>query len=125
MLYGCAALLGVEFLEGLLGLRGRPLLLSLSAILVMATVSMFVLAIVLYKQLLTFLSDLWRLLFRASDRQYGKFGAGSQMNRRPFVRPFDDLSGVHARAYWEVSQDGADRPITNSVLISRMYRVPD
>lgn len=54
MLYGCAALLGVEFLEGLLGLRGRPLLLSLSAILVMATVSMFVLAIVLYNNYLLF-----------------------------------------------------------------------
>jgi hypothetical protein len=50
MLYGGAAMLVVGFLEGLDGLGGRHLLLSLSAVLVMAVASMFVLAIVLHKQ---------------------------------------------------------------------------
>jgi hypothetical protein len=50
MLYGGAALLVVGFLEGLAGLGGRHLLLSLSAVVVMAAASMLVLAIVLTKQ---------------------------------------------------------------------------
>jgi hypothetical protein len=50
MLYGGAALLIVGFLEGLAGMGGRHLLLSLSAVLVMAVASMCVLGIVLHKQ---------------------------------------------------------------------------
>jgi hypothetical protein len=50
MLYGGAALLVVGFLEGLAGLGGRHLLLSLSAVLVMAIASMCVLVWVLCKQ---------------------------------------------------------------------------
>ena len=49
MLYGGIVLLVVGFLEGLAGL-GRHLLLSFSAVLVMAVASMFVLGIVLHKQ---------------------------------------------------------------------------
>jgi hypothetical protein len=50
MLYGGSAVLIVGFLEGLAGLVGRRLLLSLSAFLVLAAVSMCVLGIVLHKQ---------------------------------------------------------------------------
>ena len=50
MAYGGVAVIIVGFLEGLAGLGGNHLLLSLSAVLVMATVSMFVLGIVLHKQ---------------------------------------------------------------------------
>ena len=50
MLYGGAAVLTVGFLEGLAGLGESHLLLSLSAVLVMAVVSMCVLGIVLHKQ---------------------------------------------------------------------------
>lgn len=50
MLYGGAAALVIGFIEGLAGLGGRHLLVSLSALLVMAPVSMFVLAVVLHKQ---------------------------------------------------------------------------
>jgi hypothetical protein len=50
MLYGGTALFVVAFLEGLAGLGGQHLLLSLCAVLVMAAASMFVLAIVLHKQ---------------------------------------------------------------------------
>src|SRR5208337_2224253 len=50
MLYGGVAVLIVGFLEGLAGLGGRHLLLSLSAVLVMAAVSMCVLGVVLHKQ---------------------------------------------------------------------------
>jgi hypothetical protein len=50
MLYGGAAVLLVGFLEGLAGLGGRHLLLSLSAALVMAAMSMCVLGVVLHKQ---------------------------------------------------------------------------
>jgi hypothetical protein len=50
MLYGGAAVLVVGFLEGLAGLGERHLLLSLSAVLVMAAVSMCVLGVVLHKQ---------------------------------------------------------------------------
>jgi hypothetical protein len=50
MVYGGAALLFVGFLERLAGLGGRHLLYSLSAVLVMAAASMFVLGIVLTKQ---------------------------------------------------------------------------
>jgi len=50
MLYGGPAVILVGFLEGLVGLGGRHLLLSLSAALVMAAVSMVVLGVVLHKQ---------------------------------------------------------------------------
>jgi len=50
MLYGGVAVLVVEFLEGLVGLGGRHLFLSLSAVLVMAAVSIVVLGVVLHKQ---------------------------------------------------------------------------
>jgi hypothetical protein len=50
MLYGGVAVIIVGFLEGLAGLGGSHLLLSLSAVLVMAAVSMCVLGIVLHKQ---------------------------------------------------------------------------
>ena len=50
MLYGGPAVILVGFLEGLAGLGGRHLLLSLSAALVMAAVSMVVLGVVLHKQ---------------------------------------------------------------------------
>jgi hypothetical protein len=50
MLYGGVVLIVVEFLERLAGLGGNHLLLSLSAVLVMAIVSMLVLGIVLHKQ---------------------------------------------------------------------------
>lgn len=50
MLYGGVALFVVGYLEGLAGLGGRHLLLSLTAVLVMAIASVFVLAIVLHKQ---------------------------------------------------------------------------
>ena len=50
MLYGGVALLIVRFLEGLAGLEGNNLLLSLSAVVVMAVTSMLVLGIVLHKQ---------------------------------------------------------------------------
>ena len=50
MLYGGAAVLIVGFLEGLAGLGGRHLLLSLSAVLVMAALSLCVLGVVLHKQ---------------------------------------------------------------------------
>jgi hypothetical protein len=50
VLYGGVAVLIVRFLEGLAGLGANHLLLSLSAVLVMAAVSMCVLAIVLDKQ---------------------------------------------------------------------------
>jgi hypothetical protein len=50
ILYGGVAVLIVGFLEGLAGLGGRHLLLSLSAVLVMAAVSLCALGIVLHKQ---------------------------------------------------------------------------
>ena len=50
MLYGGPAVILVGFLEGLAGLGGRHLLLSLSAVVVMAAVSMVVLGVVLHKQ---------------------------------------------------------------------------
>ena len=50
MLYGGPAVILVGFLEGLVGLGGRHLLLSLSAALVMAAVSMVVLGVVMHKQ---------------------------------------------------------------------------
>ncbi len=50
MLYGGVAVIIVGFLEGLAGLGERHLLLSLSAVLVMGTVSMGVLGIVLDKE---------------------------------------------------------------------------
>jgi len=50
ILYGGPAVILVGFLEGLAGLGGRHLLLSLSAALVMAAVSMVVLGAVLHKQ---------------------------------------------------------------------------
>jgi hypothetical protein len=50
MLYGGFAVVVIGFLEGLAGLGGRHLLLSLSAVLVMATVSMCMLGVVLHKQ---------------------------------------------------------------------------
>jgi hypothetical protein len=50
MLYGGVLVLIVGFLEGLAGLGGSHLLLHLSAVLVMAAVSMYVLGIVLHKQ---------------------------------------------------------------------------
>jgi hypothetical protein len=50
MLYGGCAVFIVRALEGLAGLEGRHLLLTLSAVLVMATVSIFVLGIVLHQQ---------------------------------------------------------------------------
>jgi hypothetical protein len=50
MLFGGAAVLIVGFLEGLAGLGGRHLLLSLSAVLVMGAVSMCMLGVVLQKQ---------------------------------------------------------------------------
>ena len=50
MLYGGAAVFVIGSLEGLVGLGGRHLLLSLSAVLVNLPVSMCVLAVVLHKQ---------------------------------------------------------------------------
>jgi hypothetical protein len=50
MLYGGPVVIIVGFLEGLAGLGGRHLLLSLSAVVVMAAVSMVVLGVVLHKQ---------------------------------------------------------------------------
>ena len=50
MLYGGVAVLIVGFLEGFAGLGGSHLLLSLSAVLVMAAVSICVLGVVLNKQ---------------------------------------------------------------------------
>ena len=50
MLYGGAALLIVGFLEGLAGLGGSRLLLSLSAVLVMAIASVCALVWALHKQ---------------------------------------------------------------------------
>jgi hypothetical protein len=50
MLYGGVALLIVGYLEGSAGLGESHLLLSLSAVLIRATMSIFVLAIVLHKQ---------------------------------------------------------------------------
>ena len=50
MLYGGVVLIIVRFFEGLAGLGGNHLLLSLSAVLIMAIVSMLVLGIVLHKQ---------------------------------------------------------------------------
>ena len=50
ILYGGPVALVVRFLEELAGLGGRRLLLSLSTVLALATVSMFVLGIVLHKQ---------------------------------------------------------------------------
>jgi hypothetical protein len=49
MLYGATLVIIVGFLEGLVGLGGKHLLLSLSAVVVMAAVSMVVLGIVLHK----------------------------------------------------------------------------
>jgi hypothetical protein len=54
MLFGGVAVIVVGFLEGLAGLGGRHLLLSLSAVLVMAAVSLCVLGIVLHKQFRSF-----------------------------------------------------------------------
>ena len=54
MLFGGVAVIVVGFLEGLAGLGGRHLLLSLSAVLVMAAVSLRVLGIVLHKQFRSF-----------------------------------------------------------------------
>ena len=50
LLYGGPVVLVVGFLEGLAGLGGNHLLLSLSTVLVMAAVSMIVLGVVLHKQ---------------------------------------------------------------------------
>jgi hypothetical protein len=50
MLYGAPLVIIVGFLEGLAGLGGNHLLLSLSAVVVMAAVSMVVLGVVLHKQ---------------------------------------------------------------------------
>src|ERR1700683_5403028 len=50
MLYGGAALIVVGFLEGLAGLGGRHLLFSLSAVLVMAAASMFLLGVFIHIQ---------------------------------------------------------------------------
>jgi hypothetical protein len=50
MLYGGVAVIIVGFLEGLAWLGGNRLLLSLSAVLVMAAVSLCVLGVVLHKQ---------------------------------------------------------------------------
>lgn len=50
MLYGAPLVIIVGFLEGLAGLGGNRLLLSLSAVVVMAAVSMVVLGVVLHKQ---------------------------------------------------------------------------
>jgi hypothetical protein len=50
MLYGCAAAVIVGFIEDRTGLGRGRLLVSLSAVLIMAAVSMFVLAFVLHKQ---------------------------------------------------------------------------
>jgi len=50
MLYGAPLVIIAGFLEGLAGLGGNHLLLSLSAVVVMAGVSMVVLGVVLHKQ---------------------------------------------------------------------------
>lgn len=50
MLYSAPLVIIVGFLEGLAGLGGKHLLLSLSAVVVMAAVSMVVLGVVLHKQ---------------------------------------------------------------------------
>ena len=50
MLYGAPLVIIVGFLEGFAGLGGSHLLLSLSAVLVMAAVSICVLGVVLHKQ---------------------------------------------------------------------------
>lgn len=50
MLYGGPVVILVGFLEGLVGLGGSHLLVSLSAVVVMAAVSICVLGIVLHKQ---------------------------------------------------------------------------
>ena len=50
MLYGGAAVLVIGFLEGLAGLGGRHLLLSLSSVLVLVPVQMCVFGVVLHKQ---------------------------------------------------------------------------
>ena len=50
MLYGAPLLIIVGFLEGLVGLGGKHLVLSLSAVAVMAAVSMVVLGVVLHQQ---------------------------------------------------------------------------
>jgi hypothetical protein len=50
MLYGAPLIVIVGFLEGLVGLGGKHLVLSLSAVVVMAVVSMVVLGVVLHKQ---------------------------------------------------------------------------
>jgi hypothetical protein len=50
LLYGGGAVLIVGFLERLAGLGGKHLLLSLSAVLVMAAVSMCMFGVVLHKQ---------------------------------------------------------------------------
>ena len=50
MLYGAPLVIIVGFLQGLAGLGGNHLLLSLSAVVVMAAVSMIVLGVVLHKQ---------------------------------------------------------------------------
>ena len=50
MLYGGGAVIIVGFLEGLAGLGGKRLLLSLSAVLVMAAVSVCMFGVVLHKK---------------------------------------------------------------------------
>lgn len=50
ILYGAPLLILVGFLEGLAGLGGNHLVLSLSAVVVMAAVSMVVLGVALHKQ---------------------------------------------------------------------------
>jgi hypothetical protein len=50
MLYGGAAVLVTGFLEGLAGLGGRRLLLTLSSVLILIPVQICVLGIVLHKQ---------------------------------------------------------------------------
>jgi len=65
MLYGAPLVIIVGFLEGLAGLGGKHLLLSLSAVMVMAAVSMVVLGLSYTNNFATSLFELWRLHARA------------------------------------------------------------